>query len=468
MSQVRNILTGRNIMRQRAMYNQQFDFHFARTAEHFTYTYMNADGELRSSSMPHSVALQYNVDWMCGAHESAMFEVEGIKYSMNHFSPVQTERLPSQMSTLRIDESGNIIVSPIGLYVGRWSGRTYSFVNNSGSRVQFDSTREIVRTIVANIPNIVQNEGTFYESMEARTTFGPAPELRGYHGPDRSTRILRDSSVDWFVGIEVEKEDLAVRNRCAYANCDLGNGWIAESDGSLDRQTGVEVVSPVMNLQDTKAVFAELERLDWVMNAGYSRKCGGHITISRKGMSSDELVDKLMPFVPMLFSLYEGRLSNGYSGIQDKSEIKWGSRRAIHKKGGGAVEIRIFSAVSTLASIKFRIKLVQWIVSAIDSGKFNTFADVADAMFEDKKLFKLLSTQYDNVRIRRKQALAYMFGGCLENESPSMFINQAEHERMLERIRNAYSSMSNMTRSSVLGKFSSNIVQKALGNVPSA
>ena len=460
---VTNILTGRQIMESRAMFNRQFGFWFARSANAIAYQYVDEAGEIRRDAIPYSIAEQYGVDPMESAHSSMLFDVEGFTFSRTKASTENVSRFTEDCQVLIEIPGGGIAVQGLPVYLNRWSAEGYNFINQFGNRIRFTCIESVMTQIMANIPTLVREGRDIYENMETRRAHGPAPRLRGYQGTQRSTALLRDSSVDWFMGIEVEKEDQEVRNRCAYANCDLGNGWIVERDGSLDSDTGLEVVSPVMNMFDTAGLFAEYERLDWVMNAGHSRRCGGHITISRKGMSTDELVAKLMPFVPMLFSLYEGRLANNYSGIQSKRDIEYGSRRAIHRKSGGAVEIRIFSAVPSLDGIKFRTKLVQWIARAIDSGKFTTYADVAEAMFNDKKLFKLLKTQYDNTKLRRKQALAYLFAGCLEDVSARTFLKQDEHERMIERIRSAYDSMSLYVRREVAGKFGTMTIQKSIG-----
>jgi hypothetical protein len=461
---VTNIITGRQIMESRATYNHQFGFHFATAAPHVRYLYIDEQGEQANTFIPLSMAEQHEVYRELNAHVSATIEIEGFRQRIGRISATPTERLDIRLSKLAVNELGRVYVQRVEVYASSWvtGAARFVYTNNEGDQVAFYSLHGVVNEFLASNPSLVSNGRDIYESMETRQRFGPAPELRGYHGPERSTSILSDTSVDWFVGIEVEKEDLDVRNRCAYANCDLGNGWIAEGDGSLDRQAGVEIVSPVMNLMDTTSLFAEYDRLDWVMNAGHSRRCGGHITISRKGMTSDQLVAKLMPFVPMLFSLYEGRLTNGYSGIQNKHEIERGSRRAIHRKSGGAVEIRIFSAVPSLEGIKFRTKLVQWIANAIDSDKYSTYTDVVDAMFNDKKLFKLLKTQYDNTKLRRKQALVYLFAGCLEDVSSGTFLNADNYERMLERVRGAYNSMSVYVRREVTNKFGERTIRKVI------
>jgi hypothetical protein len=460
---VRNIITGRQIMESRAQRNEQFGFYFARAARQIRYHYSAEDGGIRIDYMPNAIAEQYGVDLEHCAHSSMLFDVDGFKFNKRTSRIIADEMFNQECCVLVQSINGEILVQRTQVYLSQWSCNTYRYVSESeGTTAVFHAPKSVIKQVLGNIPQLVLHDYHIYENENARMTYGPTPQLRGYHGPDRSTELLRDSSVSWFVGIEVEKEDLAVRNRCAFANCDLGNGWIAEGDGSLDRNTGVEVVSPVLNLLDTAGLFAEYDRLDWVMNAAHSKRCGGHITISRKDMSTDELVTKLMPFIPLLFSLYEGRLTNGYSGVQNKRDIEHGSRRAINRKRGGAVEIRIFSAVPSLEGMKFRTKLVQWIARAIDSGKFTTYSDVAEAMFSDKKLFKLLKSQYDNTKLRRKQALVYLFAGCLEDVSARNFLKQNEHDRMIERIRSAYNSMSVYVRREVVGKFGNMTIDKSI------
>ena len=302
----------------------------------------------------------------------------------------------------------------------------------------------------------------YFPNEETQFRFGATPSLEGYHGSARrhhDVSKLSDPSVEWCVGWEVEKEDREARIKACRLQCALGGGWIAERDGSLDPEIGVEFVSPVYDLMDSKAQIADFERLDWVMNASKTNKCGGHITISRRGMTSNKLLEKLTPYIPMLFALYEGRLAGVYSGVQTKDEIENSTRRAIYLKSS-CVEIRVPSAVGTIEDIKWRLKLIRWIAKSIDANKHTHYSQVAEAMFDDTKLNKLLSVFYNIDKLRRKQSLTYLFGGLLEEEKATAFVDPQVQDRLLERMRTAWRSVASVVKNEVINRFSSSAIRR--------
>ena len=302
----------------------------------------------------------------------------------------------------------------------------------------------------------------YFPNEETQFRFGATPSLEGYHGSARrhhDASKLSDPSVEWCVGWEVEKEDREVRIKACRLQCVLGGGWIAERDSSLDGTIGVEFVSPVYDLMDSKTQIADFERLEWVMNASKTNKCGGHITISRRGMSSNKLLEKLTPYIPMLFALYEGRLAGNYSGVQTKDEIENSTRRAIYLKSS-CVEIRVPSAVGTIEDIKWRLKLIRWIAKSIDANKHTHYSQVAEAMFDDTKLNKLLSVFYNIDKLRRKQSLTYLFGGLLEEEKATAFVDPQVQDRLLERMRTAWRSVASVVKDAVVNRFSSSAIRR--------
>ena len=493
---VTNIVSGRKIDYYRSYYNEQFDFYFGINNDYFVYKYLASDGTTKQARFPKALNHeQYGIDFGLRCHESMFMTIGALRTEANIYyrhtsgqrNPLRLEGFPHLELSDATFEAVPMTEHPTNFVCVVIDGQLYTtdlcaFTDYRTSeyplfganfavqeirlhdQYRYDYINQIRRSDNELAVGEWEGRTSIFENAEIGRRYGDAPNLSGYHGPSRTTEILGDESVEWFVGIEVEKEDREARTRCAWANCDLGNGWIVERDGSLDSRTGFEAVSPVLDLLNTKSLFDEFERLDWMLNATYSRRCGGHMTISRRGMSTDQLVEKLMPFVPMLFSLYEGRLNNGYSGVQSKDEIARGSRRAIHRKSNGAVEIRIFSAIPSVQGLQFRVKLLQWIVKHIDKGTYTTFADVADAMFSDKKLNKLLRSQYTAEKLARKQALAYVFGGCLEGESASDFLKNAkEYDRTIERLQRAYSSVSSFVRREVESRFSTHTIRKAIG-----
>jgi hypothetical protein len=499
---VTNIVSGRQIDYYRSLQNEQFNFYFGIKNDYFVYTYADADGELRNTRFPRALnAAEWGIDVNTRTHSSAVFELRGQQVLRGRYfrSEYVSERriLGLPHVTLTDAEKVNFVVreSELNVYVSLLIGgelhttdlvvprhltTSVKFYDANGEvhvlRLQDNEYGHIMSAIREGQTEYttgrdLNSDTSIFANADIQEQFGSLPELGRYQGTTRSTEIFNDSAVNWFVGFEVEKEDLEARNRARRAHSNLGNGWLAEGDCSLDRETGVEFVSPVYNLFDTKKMFEQFDEYSWVMNAEYSRRCGGHITISRRGMEAEEIIDKLAPFAPMLFSLYEGRLSTQYGGVQTKNEMKGGSRKAIfnckrHHRPKNAVEIRIFSAVSTLESIKFRTKLVQWICAHIDKGTFTTFTQVADAMFNDKKLNKLLRSQYSAEKLARKQALTYVFGGCLEGQSPTEFLETNEnYDRTIERMKRAYDSVQGYVRREVESKFGTYSVNKAAGKL---
>jgi hypothetical protein len=315
----------------------------------------------------------------------------------------------------------------------------------------------------------VKRRGVWYEDEETASVYGPLPDLGNYHDSSLaqytkpfSEAVLNNPSVNWRVGWEVEKEDETARNTARRLNNRLPHGWRSERDGSLDSTTGVEFVSPVYDLMDKETQLAHFEELRWIMDASKSKACGGHITISRRGMRGEVLLDKLFPFIPMLFAIYEGRLSGRFSGVQSKDEIESQSRRAIHLKDNNSVEIRIPSAVDSLESITWRLRLMRFIAKSIDANKFTHYSEVAEAMFEDTKLKKIMNHYCTDEKLRRKQSLTYLFGSLLEDDKAIAFKTEGEQDRLLERMRLAWSSVQSSVRDAVTSKFSTSVVNSKL------
>ena len=514
---VTNIVSGRQIELHRAYKNAQFDFYFGVNNDYFVYQYYDEESRrVTQTRFPSGIdCTAYGIDRDLQAHTSVLINVDGENYRRGHFFRLPNLGRQNDVSISGISQvhlADELLQKFDGLYAEQnqsvfaeqnqhvfitrlidgvltltdlvcraYNTTGYRYVTESGVEHQIHLNDYERNNIIQMIQNRDTNQyvwgenaegrNAIFENQTARELHGALPRLGGYHQTTRTNDIFSEESVNWFVGFEVEKEDLEARNRARRLDSNIGDGWVAESDSSLDGTTGVEFVSPVFDLFNTKNLFEQFDKFSWVMNAGYSRACGGHITISRRGMDADDLVDKLAPFAPLLFSLYEGRLATQWGGVQTKNEMKNGSRKAIHNckrhyRSKNAVEIRIFSAVSTLESIKFRTKLVQWICAQIDKGELTTFTKVADAMFNDKKLNKLLRQQYSAEKLARKQALAYVFGGCLEGQSASDFLNSTDnYERTIERMKRAFNSVNIYVRREVESKFGSFVVNKAKGEL---
>lgn len=247
----------------------------------------------------------------------------------------------------------------------------------------------------------------------------------GYH-QSGSFRTQYDAQMEngkWYFGIEAEKQDSLARGYAQYLGGECGQ-WGAERDSSLG-SGGVEFISPILPLHNGSLVRKNFQQHRWMLDAklddnrNASRTaCGGHMTISKKGMSGSDLLTHLHHFVPLFYSLYIGRLNTNYGGAVAKSDVSR-SRRAFNLKPFG-VEIRIFSGVPSMEGAWWRVQLLQVIANMIDSGEVQSYKDVANALVTDKHpLRKVMRKQYDSKRIRDKFALVLAFGHMYENNGSS-------------------------------------------------
>ena len=109
----------------------------------------------------------------------------------------------------------------------------------------------------------------------------------GYHSLARKNK---SRNADVTVGVEIEKEDRQAY-KIPYAPIYDKLGWCKEYDVSLG-SCGFELVSPIFNLY-SDTIEKDIEELKDLIDAGYSRSCGGHINIAKKGMNAIELLKEI-------------------------------------------------------------------------------------------------------------------------------------------------------------------------------
>lgn len=182
-------------------------------------------------------------------------------------------------------------------------------------------------------------------------------ERHDYHNGPR-----RDYSGDakFRFGVEVEKEDRDPID--SYNLCEVDNtGWSRESDGSLDDDSGFELVSPVFDLfSDYFDTQVNTGILSDHINADYSSNCGGHIGFSVRGKSGAEAFDLYNGFFPLLFSMYRHRLNGSWSKLRTNNYFKSGREKysAVNVRHS-YIEFRIFSAVKNVTNLLWRRDLLR-------------------------------------------------------------------------------------------------------------
>jgi hypothetical protein len=275
---------------------------------------------------------------------------------------------------------------------------------------------------------------TDYRSWDNAVNNSTRGNIFGYHASSRY-RAPFDATIEtgkWYFGIEAEKQDSNARAYASYlgGKCD---GWGAERDSSLG-SGGVEFISPILPLHNGTLVRKNFQQHRWMLDAKLDdndnanrTSCGGHITISKGGMSGRDLLNHLHHFVPFFYSLYIGRLNTGYGGAVTKGDVSH-TRRAFNLKPFG-VEIRIFSGVPSMEGAWWRVQLLQVIADMIDSGEVQSYKDVANALVTSKHpLRKVMRKMYDSKRIRDKFALVLAFGNMYENGNGAIDITGTSDE----------------------------------------
>lgn len=196
----------------------------------------------------------------------------------------------------------------------------------------------------------------------------PQPKyVDNYHSQSSYSQHLKDAKNTTFnIGFEAEKEDVSVKESIYIDDFkNMCSGWRKESDSSLDDDSGFELISPIFKM-DADAIYKHIKEnstLSNHINADISRNCGGHMTISCDILSSDELFDSISGYIPIIFAMYYGRLSNGYCEPKTKQYTKdYRNRNAIHIKNSACIEFRVFSAIKNLNQLHFRLSLMQFIL----------------------------------------------------------------------------------------------------------
>ena len=126
-----------------------------------------------------------------------------------------------------------------------------------------------------------QGEYFWYHDGDGYYTYEPEEQqgaTLGYH-TTKDNGYVDETNPDtlFTIGFEVEKEDGDILSK--YEPSDLDDiGWAREHDGSLNDETGYELVSPIYDLFDDKLDGALTNRtLKNHINADSTTACGGHI-----------------------------------------------------------------------------------------------------------------------------------------------------------------------------------------------
>jgi hypothetical protein len=259
------------------------------------------------------------------------------------------------------------------------------------------------------------NDVYYYESVGDYRHVDDAPDededdddyLASYHSGSRSWRV--DKTTPWTMGFEVEKEDKDVRKSCYHD--DLPDGWTKENDSSLDTYSGFELISPVYNLFDKlhEDDIAASNLLRDHINAKHGSRCGGHIHLGSKLYTTEQLFEGISGFLPMLYSLYQKRLTVNYCKAKMKHEYLNRDKYSAVYVRDTTIEFRIFPAVRSVENLYWRVELIRIMVRNFGKSERDVLRMLCDrkstlhqhiskAVGEDKMLNKVaLFVEYSNM-----------------------------------------------------------------------
>ena len=190
--------------------------------------------------------------------------------------------------------------------------------------------------------------------------------VNGYHDGGYKTKTFSDKP-RFFIGFEIEKEDKEVKESIYISDFkDSLPLWRKERDGSLDDESGYELISPTYEL-DVEKIKKDIKKSDILLNhinAKKSKSCGGHINISEDGLTGEELFNNLKGYTPLFHALYYGRIDKNYSkGKSNEKLLSDNEKYQSIKIHSNRVEYRIISAVPNFDTLMWRAELMDFILN---------------------------------------------------------------------------------------------------------
>ena len=244
-----------------------------------------------------------------------------------------------------------------------------------------------------------ESDGEIYEYPEPEEEEEEEEEYNfSYHGSNPA--IFADYS-EPKIGFEIEKEDIEAKESIYAYDLQRRTGWGKENDGSLDSYSGFELVSPVFPLHKPLDYFeSKFKEVENLINANYSGACGGHINYSNPLFDSEDLLNEISGWIPLIYSLYEHRLKNNFCEGKSLDKLKQDrvKYQAINIKSK-CLEFRVFPAIKNAKNLLWRLRLIQ----IMDLNKTKSPAKVIEFMSnENHDLHKLLAEVFSIEKIIQK------------------------------------------------------------------
>lgn len=199
-------------------------------------------------------------------------------------------------------------------------------------------------------------------------------DVVGLKPVDRSRAILQEQGefISRFtIGFEIEKNTL---HRSSVKEYPLFAGF--ERDGSCGYEAITHILPLLPEGKWRTKVFDLFVQAEKIIDSRYSpadRRCGGHVTVTVKGMTSDDLRKAIRPFCGIIHALFEKRLVNTYCNDNLRMESRsdgWANTRyqfALEKSFSDGSEGLEFRVVNRFESVKQCIRRYELFYALVDT-----------------------------------------------------------------------------------------------------
>lgn len=215
------------------------------------------------------------------------------------------------------------------------------------------------------------------------------------------------------VGIEIEKEDEKVRQSISTKTLVSTTGFVVERDGSLNQDSGFEMVSPIYPL-DIDFIAEKLKEVSKYIDAKASKGCGGHIHVSDLERTPIQILGGIRGYLPLLYSMYWDRSVNAYCKAYDVIKYTQRGHRQAINVGDKTLEFRMFPAVENIPQLLFRLRLVKFMME----NPQESVEQVGKMLFnKSSELYKLLAEKLDEDKIKYRAELFMDYSNIMEKRS---------------------------------------------------
>ena len=180
------------------------------------------------------------------------------------------------------------------------------------------------------------------------------------------TKFMDSSEGAVNFGFEAEKVDSAFAEKGIALKLSHETGFKKELDGSLGYD-GFELISPILPLYKQDVINTSIEPVKDMLNAATNNSCGGHFNISKVGTLSNDILKKIKGSLPLLYMMYEKRLTNRYCEAKKFSSYlrKPTKYSACYLKNSNILEIRLFPAIKNTRVLQNRIDMMRIVMGEL-------------------------------------------------------------------------------------------------------